>query len=136
MIHSQASERQLGVAAPGSMRDEVIPAFAGCTAQPLSAPALAPMQPLDAPATLEGATSMTAPAPAPEEPLQAAAPAAAPVQVPATHTFLLRPKQDSPTASFQGWGSPCAAAELCGIPANSTIVTQTCTVLTWLQLIV
>ena len=32
------------------------------------------MQPLDAPATLEGATSMTAPAAAPEMPLQAAAP--------------------------------------------------------------
>ena len=31
---------------------------------------MAPMQPLDAPATLEGATAMNAPAPAPEMPLQ------------------------------------------------------------------
>ena len=93
MGHSKASVRQLGVPCPGSMRDDVILVFAGCTAQPLSAPALAPMQPLDAPATLEGAASMTAPAPAPEEPLQAAAPVAAPVQVPATHNFLLRPEE-------------------------------------------
>ncbi|CAL5224001.1 g6619 [Coccomyxa viridis] len=50
-----------------------------CTAQTLEPPALAPMQPLDAPATLEGATSMNAPAPAPEA-VQAAASAAAPVQ--------------------------------------------------------
>lgn len=56
----------------GSWRDGI----AGCTAQPVPAPVMAPSQPLDAPATLEGAASMNAPA---------ASPVAAPLQVTCPH---------------------------------------------------